>query len=752
VLFRSIVVCTAEQWDVLSRRWKQRKHVQAVALYIFDEVHLIGGVEGCTLEVVASRARYVASQLQKPVRIVALGSSIANAKDVGDWLGVPSSALYNFPPSVRPVPLEIHLHGFETNHFGNRLLSMAKAVFNAVVGHCQGDSVVGDKPAIIFVPSRKQSQLTAIDLITYAAASGQPDRFLGSSLFDGDESDGMEVSKREAHVRELIAGIVEPALAQTIQHGVAFLHRGLTMKDQNRVRALYADGVVKVLVCPYDLCWALSTPAHLVVVMETTYYEGREHRFVSYPVTDIMQMLGLASRPTLDDSGKAVILCHAPKKDYLKRLVNNPLPCESHIDQFLHDHLTAEIVTKTVENKQDAVDYLTWTFYYRRLAQNPNYYNLQGSSHRHLSDHLSELIENTIQDLEESKCIAVEDDVDVSPLNLGMIASFYYIQYTTVELFASSVTQKTKLKGIMEILSWSNEYSNLPMRQKEDLMLAKMAKHLPQALPENVRFEEPSTKALILLQSHFSRRSLNLDLTSDLKTVLVGSSKLLQAMVDVISSQSWLKPALAAMELSQMITQGVWGAGDSVLLQVPHFTKEMVARCASSSPPIETVFDILEADDDVRDAALQLSPENMSDVAVFCNSYPNIDVTYECSVSEGEEVETGDVVTVTVTAEREDEDEGAVGGIVVAPRFPASKTEGWWLIVGNASSNSLLSIKRVTIGKKNKTKLEFSAPENPGDYKLTLYLMSDSYLGCDQEYDLSLTVVAAQGDNIDGED
>jgi len=37
----------------------------------------------------------------------------------------------------------------------------------------------------------------------------------------------------------------------------------------------------------------------------------------------------------------------------------------------LADHMNAEIVAGTVTNKQEAMDYVTWTYFFRRLVQNP---------------------------------------------------------------------------------------------------------------------------------------------------------------------------------------------------------------------------------------------------------------------------------------------------------------------------------------------------------------------------------------------
>ena len=46
-----VLLCTPKQWDVVSRRWKQRRNVQSIGLIIADEVHMIGGEDGHIYEV-----------------------------------------------------------------------------------------------------------------------------------------------------------------------------------------------------------------------------------------------------------------------------------------------------------------------------------------------------------------------------------------------------------------------------------------------------------------------------------------------------------------------------------------------------------------------------------------------------------------------------------------------------------------------------------------------------------------------------
>jgi pre-mRNA-splicing helicase BRR2 len=349
----------------------------------------------------------------------------------------------------------------------------------------------------------------------------------------------------------------------------------------------------------------------------------------------------------------------------------------------LHNHFNAEIVTKTIENMQDSVDYLTWTFLYRRMTQNPNYYNLQGVSARHLSEHLSELAEQTLKDLEESKCIAV-DGTDVSPLNLGMIAAYYDINYTTIELFSRSLTAKTKLRGILDIIASSSEFDQLPVRHHEDRLLRALAQKVIMKPKADAHFNDPHVKANLLLQAHFSRLTLPSELQSDLDEILKKVLQLVQASVDVLSSNSWLEPALATMELSQMIVQSMW-ATDSALKQLPHVTGDALKRAATHK--IEGVFDLTDAEDDVRNEILQLGDSQLADVARFCNRYPNIDLNFE--VEDADSVHAAQNVTVKVQLRRDDDDETQIGP-VIAPFFPTRKEEGWWVVVGEPSSNKLV--------------------------------------------------------------
>lgn len=283
-----VVVCTPQQWDLLSRRWKQRKNVQNVGLVIADELQLIGGEHGPTYEVVLSRTRYVAAQTENPTRIVAFGVSLANARDLGEWMGCTAQTIFNFGPGARPLPMEVHLQSFSTPHFASLMIQMAKPAYLAIAEYAD------ERPVLCFVPSRKQCRATADDILTYCLADQDESRFLN-----------IEASELAPHLEH----VQDAGLRATLEHGVGFYHEALSKQDRRIVETLYSSGAIQVVVASKDTAWSMPLTAYMVVIMGVQSFEGKEHRYVDYPFTDVLQMMGRACRPSHDTSSRCVLMC-----------------------------------------------------------------------------------------------------------------------------------------------------------------------------------------------------------------------------------------------------------------------------------------------------------------------------------------------------------------------------------------------------------------------------------------------------------
>ena len=213
-----VIVTTPEKWDGISRSWQNRSYVRSVALLVIDEIHLLGDERGPVLEVIVSRTNFISSHTERKVRIVGLSTALANAKDLADWLGISQvnlhsillfilysyihmytcmytemeitmlkfaftmhedfnalllqGGLFNFRPVVRPVPLEVHINGFPGKHYCPRMATMNKPLFQAICTHSPL------KPTLVFVSSRRQTRLTAMDLITFLATHDNPKQWL----------------------------------------------------------------------------------------------------------------------------------------------------------------------------------------------------------------------------------------------------------------------------------------------------------------------------------------------------------------------------------------------------------------------------------------------------------------------------------------------------------------------------------------------------------------------------------------------
>ena len=541
-----IIITTPEKFDGISRNWQTRTFVQKVSLVIMDEIHLLASDRGPILEMIVSRVNYISSQTKQPIRLLGMSTAVSNAFDMAGWLGV-RNGLFNFPQSVRPVPLQMYIDGFPDNlAFCPLMKTMNKPAFLAIKQHSP------EKPVLIFVASRRQTRLTAFDLIHLCGMESNPRRFLNMSDFE---------------LEDVLEKVKDETLKLSLQFGMGLHHAGLVESDRQISHKLFESGKIQILIATSTLAWGVNLPAHLVIVKGTQFFDAKIEGYRDMDLTDILQMMGRAGRPAFDTSGTAIVYTKESKKIFYKHFLNLGFPVESSLHKVLDNHIGAEISAGTIKTRQEAMDFLTWTFLYRRAHNNPTYYGIEDVSQYGISQYLAGLIDKSIDSLVKSKCVYTGGTEDLHPTSFLHISSYYYLSHLTMRNFVNKIKPEFSFRDALKLLCEATEYDELATRHGEELinMELSLAMRYPAEDLEREFIWDPHVKAYLLLQAFMSRDELPIaDYSQDTVSILDQALRILQAYIDAAAEMGFLKAVLTFVQLMQCIKQRCWYDDDPV--------------------------------------------------------------------------------------------------------------------------------------------------------------------------------------------
>lgn len=329
-----------------------------------------------TYELGVSLLRH-ATQLSS-TRYVGFCNSLNDPAGLSAWLDVDPAALFNFRPSDRDQALIVSAKTFTIPQSASLFKAMIKPAHTAIKNAPSGES------AVVFVPSRNQCRSIAFDLITQCALEAEKETETGY-LPDGILVDDLEGYR---------ARLRDQSLFDFVSRGVGLFHERVHISDRTLMLELYAEGVIRVLIVPRDSCWSLPVRAAVVVVMGTQYVkvdaESSNHQLCDYSLSDLVRMQSRAVRHM--GSGHFHLFCQAEAKDTFLRFLNEGLPLESGLQES--EELEHWYKANNIQDKQQFVDVLSFTFLAQRISSNPTYYDCTSSSR---DENLSRVVDRLVE-------------------------------------------------------------------------------------------------------------------------------------------------------------------------------------------------------------------------------------------------------------------------------------------------------------------------------------------------------------------
>ncbi|KAL7670074.1 hypothetical protein ACOME3_005012 [Neoechinorhynchus agilis] len=543
-----LIVTTPEKWDVITRKITGAEgddsFVRLVKLIIIDEIHLLQDDRGPVIECIVARTLRQVERYQRPIRIVGLSATLPNYIDVAEFLRVnPYKGLFYFDEGFRPVPLDQTYIGINTSTdlLGRQRL-FDEICFQEVLAEVRQNNQV-----IVFVHSRNSTLRTATYLV---------DQFLRQKLSIISEAMSGE---------RLPSNIQHRALYNLLQHGVGIHHAGMVRSDRMLVEKLFRRSKTRVLVSTATLAWGINLPAHAVLIKGTEIYESKKGAFVDIGILDVLQIFGRAGRPQFDNRGHGIIITTRDKFQSYIQLAMRQNPIESKLLNSLADWLNAEIVLGTVTSVDEAVRWLSDTYFYVRLLSNPQAYGLtlaDLSNDPNLALYRRNVVLKTVNALEEAKMVRFD------PLNeylfatdLGRIASHFYIRYETIELINERMDSVLMTDSdVLDLVANASEFRQLKVRDDETAELDRLYEdecEIP--LAKAAQATTGDTKAFVLIQAYMSQAEVKThSLNADINYVSQNAGRILRALFLIAIKRNRALMASRCLLMARAFQQRCW--------------------------------------------------------------------------------------------------------------------------------------------------------------------------------------------------
>lgn len=228
-------------------------------------------------------------------------------------------------------------------------------------------------------------------------------------------------------------------------------------------------------------------------------------------------------------------------------------------------------------------------------------------------------------------------------------------------------------------------------------------------------------------------------------------------MIDISANGGWLSCSIRIIFLMQMMIQGRWSF-EPDLLTIPGITKatipallrELGRNHSLRNCSAETLAGIkcasMKHSTVLEEALINVFGTNRAgEMIKHISSLPWIENNINLIEVETSEQKSLNNNVYEVLADTEYEISlnlyrkgSADKSVLHSARFPKKKDEGWFIILGEG--DELHSIKRFNVSSRSTVSLKFCTPQSLGNYTYDLYLMSDSYIGLDQQLKVSIQV------------